>query len=195
LRYENGTFYLLDRHLERMAASADYFDFPFDADTAHEVLNAAIRYQPGPLRVRLLWPRFGHPRVECQSLAPITQPLRVTIAESPIDSSDVFLFHKTTHRAIYDAALHAHPGCDEVLLCNEQDQIAEGCWSNVVVTLDGRHYTPPVACGLLAGCMRAELLARGEIEERVIARNEIARAERLRMINSVRGWMEATLTH
>jgi branched-subunit amino acid aminotransferase/4-amino-4-deoxychorismate lyase len=65
----------------------------------------------------------------------------------------------------------------------------------VVVTLDGRDYTPPVHCGLLAGCERAELLARGELEERVIRRDDLHRADRIRLINSVRGLMDADLLH
>ncbi len=50
--------------------------------------------------------------------------------------------------------------------------------------------TPPVRCGLLAGTLRAELIERGEITERVITVDEIPNAEALYLINSVQGWRD-----
>jgi para-aminobenzoate synthetase/4-amino-4-deoxychorismate lyase len=41
--------------------------------------------------------------------------------------------------------------------------------------------------------MRAELLARGEIAEERVPKDALARATRVWLINSVRGWMEAEL--
>ena len=51
--------------------------------------------------------------------------------------------------------------------------------------------TPPLACGLLPGVLRAELLARGEIAERVVRVDELPRASRLWFINGVRGMLPA----
>jgi para-aminobenzoate synthetase/4-amino-4-deoxychorismate lyase len=45
---------------------------------------------------------------------------------------------------------------------------------------------------LLGGTLREELLETGAIRERVITRGEVVRAERLWLINSLRGWIEAT---
>jgi para-aminobenzoate synthetase/4-amino-4-deoxychorismate lyase len=55
---------------------------------------------------------------------------------------------------------------------------------------DGRKLTPPLDCGLLAGTLRAELLARGDIQEQVLTRDDLQRARRLWFINGVRGWVE-----
>jgi para-aminobenzoate synthetase/4-amino-4-deoxychorismate lyase len=49
--------------------------------------------------------------------------------------------------------------------------------------------TPPVANGLLAGVLRLELLARGEIHEQVVHRDELAQATGIWFINSVRGML------
>jgi len=62
-----------------------------------------------------------------------------------------------------------------------------------VVELNGQLVTPPVACGLLAGTFRAELLARGEVSERKITTDELRRAGRLWLVNSVHGRREAQL--
>jgi len=119
--------------------------------------------------------------------------LRVTFAPSPVLASDVFLFHKTTHRAVYEQARAVCPGFDEVLLWNERGEITEFLTSNVIVQMGGRLFTPPVDCGLLAGTLRAELLAQSTVvqstvTERVILREEVAGGEAVWAVNSVRGW-------
>jgi para-aminobenzoate synthetase/4-amino-4-deoxychorismate lyase len=50
-----------------------------------------------------------------------------------------------------------------------------------------------VACGLLPGVFRAELLATGEVEEGVVTVEQLRRAPRLWLVNSVRGWMRGEL--
>jgi para-aminobenzoate synthetase/4-amino-4-deoxychorismate lyase len=58
---------------------------------------------------------------------------------------------------------------------------------------EGKHWTPPRSAGLLAGTFRDELIARGELFERTITREELAEAGNFALINSVRGWQEARL--
>ena len=72
------------------------------------------------------------------------------------------LFHKTTRRGPYDAARRERPDAFDVLLANEEGELTELTIGNLVVDLDGEQVTPPREAGLLAGVMRAELLARGE---------------------------------
>jgi para-aminobenzoate synthetase/4-amino-4-deoxychorismate lyase len=50
-----------------------------------------------------------------------------------------------------------------------------------------------VRSGLLPGTLRAALLARGEIVEAVVHVDELPRATRVWLVNSVRGWMPAVL--
>ncbi|HNB54234.1 MAG TPA: aminotransferase class IV, partial [Anaerolineales bacterium] len=123
--------------------------------------------------------------------------LRVTFALSPVSSADVFLFHKTTHRAVYEAARAACPGYEEVLLWNERGEVTEFTASNVVVQIEGQLFTPPVECGLLAGTLRGELLAQGTVvqgtvTERVIPREQVLEAEAVWAVNSVRGWRKVS---
>ena len=56
---------------------------------------------------------------------------------------------------------------------------------------DGEGWTPPRSSGLLAGTFREELLALGEIREKVILKEELKCAQGLFLINSVRRWMPA----
>ena len=94
---------------------------------------------------------------------------QVAFAQSPIDRGDVRLYHKCADRARYDAAMASAPGMFDVVLWNGDGHATELTRGNLVVELDGRRLTPPVDCGLLGGMLRAELLERGEIEERVLA--------------------------
>ena len=115
------------------------------------------------------------------------KPQRVALARAPVDSSDPFLYHKTTNRKVYEAARAACPGYDDVLLFNEQGEVTESTIANVAVDIAGKLCTPPVSCGLLPGTMRAHLLQRGELVERRITVAELLQARRVLLLNSVRG--------
>jgi para-aminobenzoate synthetase/4-amino-4-deoxychorismate lyase len=188
--------FLLDRHLRRLADSAEYFGFPVDSAHIEHELATAVVALPGQVhRVRLLVDQNGSAHVDVQTLpaAAGTQPVRLGLAIAPVDREDVFLYHKTTRREIYSTARDARPDCDDVLLWNEQGEITETCIANVAVRLDGELVTPPVDCGLLAGTLRAELLDAGVLRERVLRIEDLARGEAMFVFNSVRGWRRAEL--
>ncbi len=197
LRWAPRTGYtLLARHLERLRRSAVYFGFALEpAAVSAALARLAGRLPPAPHRVRVRVTRDG--RVRCQSFRlpprPSRRPLRVALAAAPVAAADVWLYHKTTHRAVYKRALRARPDCDDVILWNGRGEVTEGCLANVVVERDGRLCTPPVRCGLLAGTFRAELLASGQVVERVIRVDELARCPRLYLVNAVRGLRPARL--
>ena len=219
LRWQSDVgFVLLTRHLERLLDSARYFDFSCDLDVARSELAACVaasaedcvarRGADGALarRVRLLLSRTGDVTCSAQPLADAmlaasatrAAPVALTLATVPIDERDVFLLHKTTRRGMYERALAAAQiqdgGIGDVLLWNSAGEITETTIANVVVEIDGERVTPPVECGLLAGTLRAELLATGQIREaRVTIADVRERATRLWLINSVRGWREAAL--
>jgi para-aminobenzoate synthetase/4-amino-4-deoxychorismate lyase len=155
------------------------------------VLTQAVSGAVVPQRVRLLVNRDGEPRAERSALEPRPGVLRLGLAAGPIDPTNPFLFHKTTNRGHLERARLA--GFEETALWNPGKEMTEGIISNLVAEIDGRRVTPPVACGLLPGTMRAELLARGEIIEDRITVTQFLRAPKVWAINSVRGWQDATI--
>lgn len=197
LLWEPGRGYaLLERHLRRLEESAAALGFASPVEALRCRLAAAVPGATGPCKVRLLLERDGGCGVTAEPLPPrgvSPGPLRVALAARPIDSREPLLRHKTTWRPWYDGILEAHPGCADVLFCNERDEVTEGTRYNLVVEMDGRLVTPPLASGLLPGTLRAELLARGIIEEEALTRQELFAARRLWLINSVRGWRRVTL--
>jgi para-aminobenzoate synthetase/4-amino-4-deoxychorismate lyase len=190
----DGGWFLLDGHLERLAASAGYFGYAFDRDDAVRLLADLVpAFVDEPMRVRLRLDRAGRMEIEAAPHVASTEPARVAIAAEPVDSRDPLLYHKTTWRAEYERRAAARPGADDVLLVNERGELTESAIANLVVRLDGALWTPPLECGLLPGVFRAHLLARGEIRERVLHPDDLARAEEVWLINSVRKWRRAEI--
>ena len=195
LRLEYGDYALRERHTTRLAESARYFNIPLDLPAIDAALDAAARAAgPGMWRVRLLVDQQGVPRAEHQPLPPApAAPQPVRWSRTPVSASDRFLFHKTTHRTMYDTRRAEAPDAFDVLLWNEEEEATEFTIGNLVAEIAGQMFTPPLNCGLLPGTMRAELLARGEVRERVLTRAEVAAATRLWLVNSVRGWVPVQL--
>jgi para-aminobenzoate synthetase/4-amino-4-deoxychorismate lyase len=98
-------------------------------------------------------------------------------------------------RGRYQEARFRHPDADDVLMVNLDGQITESTIANVIVRLDGKWLTPPISSGCLPGVMRRVLLEAGEIEEAPVLVSDLARAEGLELINSVRLRVPAVLAN
>jgi para-aminobenzoate synthetase/4-amino-4-deoxychorismate lyase len=194
MRLEHGRVERLERHLERLAEAARYFDYRWSEPAVREALAVVARdHSSGCWRLRLLLAPDGHPTIECTPHAHEARIWQVAFAPDPIAPTDPFILHKTTHRDVYEAARRSRNDVDDVLLWNDRGEVTESTIGNVVVEIDGVRYTPPVACGLLAGTFRAELLDEGMIRERVLTKSDVLSTPRLWLINSVREWVEARL--
>ena len=194
IRVESAVPVRLERHLARLAASADYFGIPFDRTAALRVLHEAISHgeHADVVRARLELEPDGALRALTRRLDPAAHRAGiapVAFASSPVDRRDVRLYHKCVDRERYDSALAAAPGMFDVVLWNGELEVTELTRGNLVVELEGRLLTPPVDCGLLAGTLRGELLDLGRIEERIISLDDAKRADRLWFVNSLRGWV------
>jgi para-aminobenzoate synthetase/4-amino-4-deoxychorismate lyase len=188
-------FYLLDLHLDRLMASAAYFNFPCDdsdrnaiatqLQTLATTLNEAARY-----RIRLLLHPDGHVTLTPTLFAPTKPTGRIRIATERTSSGDLFLRHKTTRRVLYDQQYKQAlaEGFDEVLFLNERDELTEGTISNLVLRIDGKLCTPPLASGVLPGIYRRHLLeTHPNAQEKVLTLEDLRTAEAIYICNSVRG--------
>lgn len=195
----DGNYFLLQEHLDRLTASAHYFGFSIERDVIESALRDYAAEHSGNrtnasskwvrLKVRLFLGPEGAFRIE-SAKAPPAKPVRLGLAREPVDETDVFLYHKTTHRQAYDRAKAGRPDCQDVLLWNRKGEITESAVANVVVDVDGERLTPALRCGLLPGTMRAHLLAKGDIREAILTKEDVARARALWLINSVRKWID-----
>ena len=197
----DGSYSLLDLHLDRLEDSAEYFDFACDRAAVRAALEEHARQfaEGSPRKVRLLLDAEGKLEITSEVLTlrdDSNRIARVRIAPQRTDPADAMLYHKTSHRPLYAPAFEqaVRDGFDDVLFLNQRGEVTEGAISNVFVEKDGRWSTPPVESGLLAGVFRRHLLAtRNEIEERVLFLNDLRQADGVYLANAVRGLRRATI--
>ncbi|CCQ94278.1 Para-aminobenzoate synthase, subunit I [[Clostridium] ultunense Esp] len=197
LRLDYGQYTLLEKHLKRLETSANYFDFQFSRVKVEETLhNFSHKYSQGVWRVRLLVSQNGEIHLEKEPLHPTSNgPLPVALAPSPISRDNCFLFHKTTYREPYNRIHNSLSHVFDVLFWNQEGELTEFTLGNLVLELDGELWTPVVDSGLLPGTFREYLIERGEIKERILTLEDLKKADRIWLINSVRGWVPVYLVH
>jgi 4-amino-4-deoxychorismate lyase len=198
LRWEPARgFVRLERHMARLAASAHELGFKLSPAGIDLALRDAAGGD-GALRVRLTLVQDGKPEVTTQPFTPLAPDAVWTlrIAETRLDANDPLLRHKTTRRAVYDAARaeFSREEADEVILLNQRGEVCEGTITNVFVDAgNGVLLTPPLRCGLLPGVLRGELLESGKAKEAVLIEEDLRRANAIFVGNSLRGLIRARL--
>ncbi|MFH1678093.1 MAG: aminodeoxychorismate synthase component I [Candidatus Omnitrophota bacterium] len=203
MRWRAGKgFMLLPYHLERLRSSAAYFNFSFNEAMIRERLEKAARVfcGEGNYRVRLLLSDSGEVKINYQRLkaAQSKDGDRITFARRKTDSQDVFLYHKTTNRALYnreyDKAKKA--GFFDVIFENEKEEITEGAVSNIFIRKGSMYYTPPIKSGLLNGVYRRYFLQEKApfVKEKVLRRDDLFQAEAVYLTNAVRGMARVRLS-
>lgn len=172
------------------------------------VLGPRLEIQGAPLPEEFSSARGGPPG------GPLPR-WRTALATSPVSPGRAWLYHKTTRRGLYEEHLAAHPQAREVLLFNTRGNLTEGCTTSIV--LERRDpsspeapylATPPLSEGLLPGVFRESLLnpPRGttpwtpggmplveEVLPLPLLEGVLRKEVTLYLVNSIRGWIEATL--
>ena len=184
----------LERHLQRLSESADYFGFRFDETEVREAVEKAVASAPAaPSRVRLALAKDGTAKAVCTPLASDPEVVRVALDDVPQDPRDVFLFHKTSRRERYEEARRRHPDADDVVLVNDRGEVTESTIANVAVRMGGHWVTPPIASGLLPGIGRAVALEEGTLIEAPMTIEDLRSSEEIGLVSDARGWRRAVL--
>jgi para-aminobenzoate synthetase/4-amino-4-deoxychorismate lyase len=191
-----GGFTLLERHIDRLATSARYFAFAYDEEAVRQALRDAVAGKSGRTRVRLLLAENGEITVTSTALPPAdpNAVMRFAVSASRVDSADLFLFHKTTRRELYDRERQEYAErlkTDEVVYLNERGELAEGSFTNIFIERGGELLTPALISGLLPGTLRAQLIAEGRAREEVLTLADLDKADAIFLGNSVRGLVRA----
>ncbi len=189
---ENG-FFLLDKHLNRLAESAEYFSRRVDIHELRQRLLKKAKTFQYPHKVRLSVPAHGKPVIDIQPLSPLPQPYKIRLAPSPSDSNNPFLYHKTSCRTFYENVINQTPEYDDILFWNEKGEITESSIANVALQIKGTLFTPPVRAGLLPGIYRQFMLEQKKLKVARLTCDDARACSRIWLMNSVRGMWEATL--
>lgn len=192
LRWMPGAdWFLREKHIRRLLDSAEYFGIKADKATLEAYLDKLANSFSGPQRVRIVLTQNGTLDHQAADLSENPAALlQISLAPTPIDNKNIYLYHKTTHRSFYHTPL---PGFDDVLHYNQVGELTEFSIGNLVAELDGQLITPPVESGLLPGTFRAHLLETDQIRERILHQEDLPRCTKLYRINAVRGWQECQL--
>ena len=182
-----------DRHLRRVAESAEHLGFRFDLPTALDTLRSRLSDRDAA-RVRLRVSRTGAIAVDVEALpATLAGPVLLALDDEPVDPYERWLHHKTTFREPYDRRRLRRPDVDDVIMVNTRGELTEVTRATLAVEVDGTWCTPPPESGCLPGVERARLLDLGVLHERVLRRTDLDTARGLAVISSLRGWRDARL--
>ena len=190
-------YYLLERHLARLADSAIYFGFKYSLDQALNTLHKAAVHFRDATRVRLDLFEDGHFKISAQAM-PSACPSQwiVCLADTPVNSQNRFLFHKTSNRQFYDstrAQMACQHNCQEVLFYNENGFLTEGSFTNIFLKFGKTLFTPALSHGLLPGVLRSGLLEHGYAQEADLRLKDLRQADAVYVGNSLRGLIPATV--
>lgn len=181
LKVENLTPILFEKHIERLKKSARDLNFKFNN------IISKIQFDKDGM-YRILLSKDGSFDIQYKPLTNISTN-KIIISKNIVNSSDIFLRHKTTYRPYYEQAFNKiklGEIYDEIFF-NERGELTEGARSNIVLQRNGKLYTPPCSCGLLNGTYRQYLLEKKLIQEKVLYNSDLNNAEKIFCINSVRG--------
>ncbi len=203
----DGRVAFAEAHIARLVAGADMLGFPVDADRVRAAMRALAGTGPR-LAIRTTATRGTGPR----GLKPPAEPRPVlyataapsaaAIAFAPLslwvteiarnETSPVSRLKTPSYLdAVLAAREAAAAGCDEALFRNTRGLVACAGTGNLFAILGGRLVTPPLADGVLAGIVRAEVLALAGAaglapEERSLALPELLAADAAFLTNSLR---------
>ena len=168
-------------HLERLLRSGRRLGWSVPGEDLFARFPGA--FPDGPARVRLTLDAFGAVDWQVGPLPPAKAEWRLGLAPARLSSADPWLTVKTTRRAVYEEARAAlPPHLDEVVFSNERGEVCDGTITTLFFDRGEGMRTPPLACGLLPGVLRAEM---GCVEE-VLRVDDLARV-RLWVGNALRG--------
>ena len=195
LALQDGALRSADEHLARMGRCAAHFGYPWNPAAAGAALaQRAAAHPRGLWRVRLLLDARGVAQAQAYPMQASPARVGLALAPAPVDQAgSEFVRFKTTRRGHYEACASSVPGVFDTLLWNRQGELTECTRGNVAVLLDGHWLTPPLSCGLLDGVGRARCLREGRIREALVRIDDLPRASGLAFINSLRGWLDASL--
>ncbi len=184
----------VDRHLDRMADSADWAGFRLDRAAVLDAVTRTVSGRPDPARIRILVSRDGQVDVESEALPPPgARPVRLALDDDPVDATSPWLQHKTTRRDVYLTRALRHPEADDVVMVNQRGELTETTTANLALRIGGRWWTPPTTSGCLPGVERGRLLELGRLHERLLTVEDLEAADQLAVLSSLRGWRRARL--
>jgi branched-chain amino acid aminotransferase len=189
------------RHFDRLEASAKGLGLPApDRSVLESAVAEVLAAADVEARVRVTYTGGPAPLGSWRGDGPCTLVVAAVPLEPGAASVDVAVVPwvrnersavaglKTTSYAenVVALAWAKERGAAEAILGNTVGELCEGTGSNVVVAVDGRLVTPPLASGCLAGVTRALAIEVCGIEEAVLPVSALASASEAALLSTTR---------
>ncbi|MCF7873476.1 MAG: aminodeoxychorismate synthase component I [Candidatus Omnitrophica bacterium] len=186
-------FWLLELHLRRLKESCQFFSFSFYPKKIKKKLKEEVTKRNQDTKLRLLLDQSGQIMVSAKKVQKIKSPVKVKIHKKRIDSSSIYLYHKTTKRDFYNQARKKaqKEGFFETIFLNQKNELTEGTITNIFLAKKGNLYTPILSSGLLPGVFRQHLLQSKKAKAKKLYLRDLKKADKIYLGNSVRGLLEA----
>jgi len=198
LKWEkNKSYILLNNHLNRLKKSLKFFSIPFNMIKLRNNLRKIEKtFTKQQYKIRILVKLDSSFKIIFKELKPSNKKIvSIKLSEKIINQEDIFLYHKTTKRKIYNQERNSLKGTYifEKIFCNKNKELTEGTITNLFMFKDNILYTPPLKCGLLNGILRETLLKEKKAIEKIIYLKDLLNADKIFIGNSLRGLIEAKL--
>ena len=174
-------------YLERLKKSADELSFKFN----HRLYEEKFKNNQ---IAKILLSKDGSYEIRYREIDEI-KTNKIIVSDTKMYSKNALLYHKTSFRPWYQKSyeLIAKGEIFDTVYFNEKDELTEGSRSNIILQKNNTLYTPKLNCGLLNGIMRQKLIAENKITEKTLLRKDLYEADKMFLINSVKGMVEVRL--
>ena len=183
----------IDFHLERMCKSAENLRFKFEI---RKIRDQVFKIKSEKrLRCRLTLSINGETNLSTSILNPNPEAWTLLLSDSILSSSDPWLLHKSSNRALYDTERAKLPdGIDEFIYLNERNEVCEGTITNIFVKKSSHWFTPPLSSGCLPGVLRRKKIEEGSCKVGIVTYSDLKEAEKITVGNALRGEINAVLS-
>jgi para-aminobenzoate synthetase/4-amino-4-deoxychorismate lyase len=156
-------------------------------------LERAVNNENRGLKIRLILDMDAKARVEKTPVERVDLPVKIKLSKRKTHSKDIFFYHKTTKRRLYDSERRKaqEEGFFEVIFMNERNELTEGSITNLFILKDRYLYTPALSSGLLPGVLREYLIKKDGVREEKLYLKDLLEAKKVYVGNSIRGLLEA----
>jgi branched-chain amino acid aminotransferase len=202
LKAVDGAAFAMDRHLRRLARSAQGLGLPEpDLDQVRRAGEAVLAANPMPYgRLRITYTGGTSPlgsergdtgptlvvALGTASVRPDTTAV-VTVPWTRNEKGALAGLKTTSYGENVVALAQAHRnGASEALFANTQGRLCEGTGSNIFVVIGGKLLTPPLASGCLAGITRELVAEWSGAEEADLPFDALDEAEELFLTSTLR---------
>lgn len=197
LKFSGGILYFKSSHINRLINTKKFFSFPISES---KIIRKFTRLENLLKKInkilKIHFRIYSNGKIQI-FLTPIEKKKGFIFKISSIKtkSENIFLYYKTNNRILYENELRKakKENFDEVVFFNENGYLTEGSYTNIIVQIDGKFYTPPIQSGLLNGIFREKMIKKYQIKEKNININEFLSSECIFFINSVRGILKGRL--